>query len=79
MIFKSRHDASIHLIPLLETYQHDDCIILAVPKGGVPIGYAIARHFGFPIEPLLTKKIGHPASKELAIGAVSLRRSPWNP
>jgi predicted phosphoribosyltransferase len=72
MIFKDRYDAALNLIPLLEKYRKETGVVLAVPRGGVPIGYHIARAFHFPLELLLTKKIGHPASKELAIGAVSL-------
>ena len=72
MIFEDRYEAALHLIPLLEKYKQDDGVVLAVPRGGVPIGFLIARHFRFPLEVLLTKKIGHPGSPELAIGAVSL-------
>ena len=72
MIFEDRYDAALHLIPLLEKYKQDDGVVLAVPRGGVPIGFLIAKHFQFPLEVLLTKKIGHPGSPELAIGAVSL-------
>jgi predicted phosphoribosyltransferase len=46
--------------------------VLAVPRGGVPLGYYIARNFNFPLEIILTKKIGHPYNPEYAIGAVSL-------
>src|SRR6187431_2960695 len=72
MIFEDRYDAALHLIPLLEKYKQDNGVVLAVPRGGVPIGYLIAKHFQFPLEVLLTKKIGYPGSPELAIGAVSL-------
>jgi putative phosphoribosyl transferase len=72
MFYTDRYDASIKLIPLLEKYKNDKSIILAIPRGGVPIGYYIARAFHFPMDLLLTKKIGHPLNKELAIGAVSL-------
>jgi putative phosphoribosyl transferase len=72
MFYTDRYDASIKLIPLLEKYRNDKSIILAIPRGGVPIGYYIARAFHFPMDLLLTKKIGHPLNKELAIGAVSL-------
>ena len=72
MIFQDRIDAAFKLIPLLKKYQGENGIVVAVPRGGVPIGYCIAREFGFPLEIMLTKKIGHPSSAELAIGAVSL-------
>lgn len=72
MLFKDRYDAALQLIPLLEKYKSEQGIVLAVPRGGVPIGYYIAKHFNFPMEVLLTKKIGHPLNKEVAIGAVSI-------
>jgi len=72
MLYTNRYDASLKLMPLLEKYQNTDSIILAVPRGGVPIGYTIARLLKLPMDLLLAKKIGHPFNKEFAIGAVSL-------
>jgi putative phosphoribosyl transferase len=72
MMYTDRQAASLKLIPLLEKFKNDNCVILAVPRGGVPVGYYIARNFNFPMDLLLTKKIGHPLNKEVAIGAVSL-------
>lgn len=72
MLFRDRHDAASKLIPYLERYKNDQGIVLAVPRGGVPIGYIIAKNYNLPMELLLTKKIGHPESGELAVGAVSL-------
>jgi predicted phosphoribosyltransferase len=72
MIYTDRNDASLKLISLLEKFKNDKCVILAIPRGGVPIGYNIARKFHFPMDLLLTKKIGHPLNKEVAVGAVSL-------
>ncbi|HEY0029881.1 MAG TPA: phosphoribosyltransferase family protein [Bacteroidia bacterium] len=72
MLFYNRQDAAMKLIPYLEKYKGNAGVVLAVPRGGIPVGFYIAKHFKFPMEPLLTKKIGHPWSMELAIGAVSL-------
>ena len=72
MIYTDRQDAALKLISLLEKFKNDKCVILAIPRGGVPIGYYIAHKFHFPLDLLLTKKIGHPLNKEVAIGAVSL-------
>lgn len=72
MIYRDRFDAALKLISLLEKFKKDDSVVLAIPRGGVPIGYYIARAFHFPMDLLLTKKIGHPLNKEFAIGAVSL-------
>lgn len=72
MIFEDRYDAAMKMIPLLSKYKNDDGVVLAVPRGGVPIGFHIAKAYHFPLELLLTKKIGFPGNPELAIGAVSL-------
>ena len=71
-MYRDRYDAALKLISLLEKFKKDKSVVLAIPRGGVPIGYYIARTFHFPLDLLLTKKIGHPLNKELAIGAVSL-------
>ncbi|MBL0111749.1 MAG: phosphoribosyltransferase [Saprospiraceae bacterium] len=49
-----------------------DTIVLAVPRGGVPVGFEVARLLQVPLEPIMIKKIGHPANKEYAIGATSM-------
>jgi putative phosphoribosyl transferase len=72
MIFENRISAARALIPYLEKYKNEEVVVLAIPRGGVPMGYEIAEHFGWPLNLLLTKKIGHPMNKEYAIGAVSL-------
>ncbi len=71
-MFQNREDAALQLVPLLASYANEDGIVLAIPRGGVPLGAIIARAMQFPLEILLTKKIGHPENPELAIGAVSL-------
>lgn len=72
MRYRNRQDAAEKLIPLLKGHLDEDTVVLAVPRGGVPIGYIIARYYNLPLDLLLTKKIGHPSNPELAIGAVSL-------
>lgn len=70
--FINRDDAAFKLLPLLSKYRNEQGVVLAVPRGGVPIGYHIARSFGMPLELLMTKKIPHPQHEEFAVGAVSL-------
>src|SRR5204863_9769462 len=72
MLFHDRYDAALQLIPHLEKYKKERGVVLAVPRGGVPIGYYIAKYFNLPLELLMTKKIGHPLHEEFAIGSVSL-------
>lgn len=71
-MFHDRLEAGILLAAKLKKYKNDSGVILAVPRGGVPVAYAVAKEFGFPLELILTKKIGHPINKEYAIGAASL-------
>jgi predicted phosphoribosyltransferase len=71
-ILKDRKEAGLLLSEKLEKYQDTDTLILAVPRGGVPIGYEIAKNLNLPLDIILSKKIGHPLNKEFAIGAVSL-------
>ena len=72
MVFENRYEAALKLIPYLEKYGNERGVILAVPCGGVPMGFEIAKHFNMPLELLMTKKIGHPLDHEVAIGAVGL-------
>src|SRR5882757_8611350 len=72
MYFKNRTDAAQKLIPYFEKYRSEGSVILAVPRGGVPIAHVIAKACNFPVELLMTKKIGYPGYEEFAIGAVGL-------
>jgi putative phosphoribosyl transferase len=71
-VLEDRKEAGMLLSEKLEKYQGTDAIILAVPRGGVPIGYEIAKNLHLPLDIILSKKIGHPLNKEFAVGAVSL-------
>ena len=71
-MFRDRIEAGLLLAAKLRKYKNDSGIVLAVPRGGVPVAYEVAHELGFPIEVILTKKIGHPMNKEYAIGAASL-------
>lgn len=71
-MFQNRYDAAGRLAARLLNYRGEDGIVLAIPRGGVPIGEVVARELGFPLEVALAKKIGHPANREYAIGVVTL-------
>ena len=75
MYFIDRYNAARQLAPRLEQYKHQNGVILAVPRGGVPIGYYLAIYLGLSLDLLMTKKIGHPENKEYAVGAVGLEDS----
>jgi predicted phosphoribosyltransferase len=72
IMFQDRIDAGLALSRHLQHYKHVDGITLAVPRGGVPVAFPVARILQLPLEIILSKKIGHPMHKEFAIGAVSL-------
>lgn len=69
-MFKNREEAGQRLAVALETYRDESPVILALPRGGVPVGYEIARALGAPLDIVLVRKIGAPMSPELAAGAV---------
>lgn len=71
-MFKNRIEAGYALANELKEYKNVNGIVLAVPKGAVPIGYIVAKELRLPLDIVLAKKIGHPSNKEYAIGAVSL-------
>lgn len=73
MIFKDRIAAGELLASRLEKYKDKKAIVIAIPRGGVPLGYVIAQKLNLPLEIVLSKKIGHPTNKEYAIGAVTLK------
>jgi len=73
-MFLNRAEAGNLLANELTDYiNNDDVVIMAIPRGGVPIGYTISKKLHLPLEIVLSKKIGHPYNKEYAIGAVTLK------
>jgi len=71
--FKDRIDAGIQLAKKLMLYKdQENVLILAIPRGGLPLGAIIANTLNVPLDVALSKKIGHPYNREYAIGAVSL-------
>ena len=71
-LFKDREEAGSLLAEKLLEYENTNSIILAIPRGGVPVGYVISQKLNLPMDIILSKKIPHPYNKELAIGAVSM-------
>jgi predicted phosphoribosyltransferase len=71
MMFHDRTHAAFLLAQALKKYHRANAIILAIPRGGVPMGYTIAHQLELPLEVVLVKKIGHPTNPEYAIGSVS--------
>lgn len=71
-ILKDRIEAGLLLSDKLKKYQNTNTIVLAIPRGGVPVGSVIAKRLNLPLDIVLSKKIPHPYNKEFAIGAVSM-------
>lgn len=71
MLFRDRRDAALQLAGRLSEYRHADGIVLAVPRGGVPVGEIVAKELELPLDIVLAKKLGHPSNPEYAVGAVS--------
>lgn len=71
-MLKDRIEAGLLLSEKLKKYQNSETIVLAVPRGGVPVGFVIAKSLHLPLDIAISKKIGHPYNKEFAIGAVSM-------
>lgn len=69
-MFTDRHEAGIRLARALENVRGEDVVVLALPRGGVVLGYEVARALGAPLDIIVPRKIGHPSSPEYAIGAV---------
>jgi putative phosphoribosyl transferase len=71
-MFKDRTEAGKLLAARLQKYSNQLGVVLAVPRGGVPVAYEVAKVLQLPLELVLIKKLGHPMNKEYAIGAVGL-------
>ena len=70
MIFRDRKDAGRKLAAALAGFKGQDCVVLALPRGGVPVAAEVAEALDAPLDLLLVRKIGAPRQPELAIGAV---------
>lgn len=72
MIYKDRKDAGLQLASRLTKYKdREDVLVLALPRGGVVIGYEVAKALNCLLDIIIIRKIGFPGQTELAIGAVS--------
>ena len=71
-MFEDRIDAGKQLAEKLMKFKDENVVVLAIPRGGLPLGAIVAKALQAPLDVALTKKIGHPHHKEYAIGAVSL-------
>ena len=70
--FADRTDAGRYLAEHLEQFRdRHDVIVLALPRGGVPVAFAIAEHLHAPLDIFLVRKLGFPGHEEFALGAIA--------
>jgi putative phosphoribosyl transferase len=71
-IFQDRTDAGRQLAEELLSYAgRDDVIVLALPRGGVPVAFEVAQRLGVPLDVFVVRKLGVPGHEELAMGAIA--------
>src|ERR1051325_1532199 len=72
MIYRDRADAGQELARKLAQYRdRNDVIVLALPRGGVPVGYEVARALHVSLDVFVVRKLGTPGQQELAMGAIA--------
>ncbi len=76
MKFADRKEAGRRLAERLLRFKDRKPLVLALPRGGLPVGYEIARALAAPLDVVLVRKLGAPDQPELAIGAVALATEP---
>jgi len=69
--FQNRREAGRALAEALLTFRGRDAIVLALPRGGVPVAYEIASALDAPLDVFVVRKLGMPGREELAIGAIA--------
>ncbi len=70
--FRDRREAGRLLAATLDAYANrPDVLVLALPRGGVPVAYEVARARGVPLDVFLVRKLGVPGHEELAMGAIA--------
>ena len=72
MIFRDRTEAGQVLASKLTKYLNQvNTVILALPRGGVPVAYEIGKELGLPVDIFVVRKLGVPGHEELAMGAIA--------
>jgi predicted phosphoribosyltransferase len=72
MIFENRHEAGRVLAQHLQNFRgRNDALVLALPRGGVPVGYEVALSLDLPLDVFIVRKLGVPGQEELAMGAIA--------
>jgi putative phosphoribosyl transferase len=70
--FHDRREAGKRLAVQLVEYRHrSDVLVVAIPRGGVPVGYELAKALAAPLDVIVVRKLGLPVQPELAMGAIA--------
>jgi putative phosphoribosyl transferase len=69
--FTDRREAGRTLARLLATYRDADAVVLALPRGGVPVAFEVARALHLPLDVFVVRKLGVPGHEEFAMGAIA--------
>lgn len=72
-LFKDRHDAAVQLAERLRDWRHRNPLILAIPRGAVPIGKVLADQLDGELDVVLVRKLASPLDPEFAVGAIDER------
>jgi putative phosphoribosyl transferase len=75
-VFQDRSDAGCRLAVALARYKGMNAVVMALPRGGVPVGFEVAKALDADLDIILVRKIGAPGHAELGIGAVVDGRNP---
>ena len=76
MVFQNRTDAGRQLAKAMSKYKGQHPVVLALPRGGVPVAAEVAAALDAPLDLVLVRKIGVPQQPELAMGAVTDGKQP---
>lgn len=76
MFFRNRRDAGNQLAEKLTVNQPENTVVLALPRGGVPLAIEISKRHSIPFDVVHAKKIVHPLQREFAIGAIAEKGEP---
>lgn len=66
-MFRDREDAALQLAERLEKYKNQNIVVLAIPKGGLPLGAIIAKTLNAPLDVALSKKLAIPTTRNMPL------------
>ncbi|MBI2631276.1 phosphoribosyl transferase [Candidatus Nomurabacteria bacterium] len=75
-MFEDREEAGRLLARRLAEYRSKDAVVYALPRGGVVLGFEVARFINAPLDLIIVRKVGHPSNPEYAICAVTEKGKP---